>query len=110
MNVVSPFVVVPTYAMTESFPICSNPPHLEIRLATVGPAMGPRARVLRGDDPADARALPVRVEVDTLVGAEHAPALDADQRPRPLRRQGGAEEVWCTRTITAHERYHWIIL
>ena len=62
-------------------------------------------------EPADARALPVRVEGDTLVGAEHAPALDADQRPRPLRRQGGAEEAWCTSTVTAHERYHyWITL
>ena len=25
------FTVVPTYAMTESFPICSNPPKLEVR-------------------------------------------------------------------------------
>ena len=43
----SPFVVVPTYAMTESFPICSNPPALSIKLATVGPAMGPQMRILR---------------------------------------------------------------
>lgn len=27
-----PFTVVPTYAMTESFPICSNPPSLELSL------------------------------------------------------------------------------
>lgn len=39
-------VVLPTYAMTESFPICSNPPHLTVKLATVGPAMGPDVRVL----------------------------------------------------------------
>jgi len=37
---------VPTYAMTESFPICSNPPHLEVKLATVGPAMGPSVSIL----------------------------------------------------------------
>ena len=30
------FTVVPTYAMTESFPICSNPPHLAVKLPTVG--------------------------------------------------------------------------
>jgi acyl-CoA synthetase (AMP-forming)/AMP-acid ligase II len=43
-----PFTVVPTYAMTESFPICSNPPHLKIKLSTVGPAMGPKIRILAG--------------------------------------------------------------
>ena len=42
------FTVVPTYAMTESFPICSNPPHLEIKLSTVGPAMGPNIKILNG--------------------------------------------------------------
>ena len=42
------FTVVPTYAMTESFPICSNPPHLEIKLSTVGPAMGPTIKILDG--------------------------------------------------------------
>ena len=41
-----PFTVLPTYAMTESFPICSNPPADTIKLATVGPAMGPTVRVL----------------------------------------------------------------
>ena len=34
--------------MTESFPICSNPPHLEVKLATVGPAMGPGIKILEG--------------------------------------------------------------
>eukprot|EP00316_Scyphosphaera_apsteinii_P011436 CAMPEP_0119313294 /NCGR_PEP_ID=MMETSP1333-20130426/28625_1 /TAXON_ID=418940 /ORGANISM="Scyphosphaera apsteinii, Strain RCC1455" /LENGTH=724 /DNA_ID=CAMNT_0007318099 /DNA_START=30 /DNA_END=2204 /DNA_ORIENTATION=+ len=43
-----PFCVVPTYAMTESFPICSNPPKMEIKLATVGPAMGPSVKILKG--------------------------------------------------------------
>lgn len=43
-----PFTVVPTYAMTESFPICSNPPHLQCKLSTVGPAMGPTIRILQG--------------------------------------------------------------
>lgn len=42
-----PFTVVPTYAMTESFPICSNPPHLEVKLSTVGPAMGPNIAILK---------------------------------------------------------------
>jgi len=42
------FTVVPTYAMTESFPICSNPPHLSIKLSTVGPAMGPSIKILDG--------------------------------------------------------------
>ena len=42
------FTVVPTYAMTESFPICSNPPHLEVKLSTVGPAMGPSIKILKG--------------------------------------------------------------
>jgi len=44
----APFTVVPTYAMTESFPICSNPPHLEVKLSTVGPAMGPTIKILKG--------------------------------------------------------------
>jgi len=44
----APFTVVPTYAMTESFPICSNPPHLEVKLSTVGPAMGPHLKILNG--------------------------------------------------------------
>ena len=48
-----PFRVVPTYAMTESFPICSNPPHLEIKLATVGPSMGPTVRILKGHPKAE---------------------------------------------------------
>jgi len=43
-----PFTVVPTYAMTESFPICSNPPDLEVKLSTVGPAMGPNIKILNG--------------------------------------------------------------
>ena len=43
-----PFTVVPTYAMTESFPICSTPPTHEIRLSTVGPAMGPTIKILAG--------------------------------------------------------------
>ena len=43
-----PFTVVPTYAMTESFPICSNPPHLQIKLSTVGPSMGPTIKILAG--------------------------------------------------------------
>ena len=47
-NLGQPFTVVPTYAMTESFPICSNPPHLEVRLSTVGPAMGPSIKILDG--------------------------------------------------------------
>ena len=42
-----PFAVIPTYAMTESFPICSNPPHLEVKLATVGPALGPSIEILK---------------------------------------------------------------
>ena len=45
-NLQKKFTVVPTYAMTESFPICSNPPADTIKLATVGPAMGPTVRVL----------------------------------------------------------------
>ncbi|KAH8074951.1 ligase [Aureococcus anophagefferens] len=40
------FTVVPTYAMTESFPICSNPPHLECKLSTVKAA----AEALEADD------------------------------------------------------------
>jgi len=47
-NLDQPFCVVPTYAMTESFPICSNPPKLEIKLSTVGPAMGPSVKILKG--------------------------------------------------------------
>ena len=46
-NLNQPFKVLPTYAMTESFPICSNPPHLEIKLGTVGPAMGPAVKILK---------------------------------------------------------------
>ena len=34
--------------MTESFPICSNPPSLEVKLSTVGPAMGPHIKILAG--------------------------------------------------------------
>ena len=60
-----PFTVVPTYAMTESFPICSNPPSLEIRLSTVGPAMGPRIKILAGH-PEDAE-LPHGTEGEVCV-------------------------------------------
>ncbi|KAH8057009.1 ligase [Aureococcus anophagefferens] len=41
------FTVVPTYAMTESFPICSNPPHLECKLST-GARDGPEIKILKG--------------------------------------------------------------
>ena len=44
----APAVALPTYAMTESFPICSNPPAHEIKLSTVGPAMGPHIKILDG--------------------------------------------------------------
>jgi len=60
-----PFTVVPTYAMTESFPICSNPPSLEIRLSTVGPAMGPNIKILAGH-PEDAE-LPIGTEGEVCV-------------------------------------------
>lgn len=52
-----PFTVVPTYAMTESFPICSNPPHLTIKLPTVGPAMGPTVKILKAH-PVDEEVAP----------------------------------------------------
>lgn len=39
-------VVMPTYAMTESMPICSNPRHGTRKLRSVGPAAGPLIRVL----------------------------------------------------------------
>ena len=57
------FEVVPTYAMTESFPIASNPPSLEVKLASVGPAMGPDVTVR---DDAGAR-LPAGVEGEVCV-------------------------------------------
>ena len=42
-------LVMPTYAMTESMPICSNPRSSARDLKTVGLAGGPAAQVL-GDD------------------------------------------------------------
>jgi len=60
-----PFTVVPTYAMTESFPICSNPPSLEIKLSTVGPAMGPHIKILAGH-PEDVE-LPIGTEGEVCV-------------------------------------------
>ena len=64
-NLGQPFTVVPTYAMTESFPICSNPPALEIKLSTVGPAMGPNIKILAGH-PQDTE-LPIGTEGEVCV-------------------------------------------
>ena len=62
------FTVVPTYAMTESFPICSNPPHLEVRLSTVGPAMGPHVKILHGHP--DDTEVPAGTEGEVCVTGE----------------------------------------
>eukprot|EP01062_Namystynia_karyoxenos_P069710 TRINITY_DN6517_c0_g3_i1.p1 TRINITY_DN6517_c0_g3~~TRINITY_DN6517_c0_g3_i1.p1 ORF type:complete len:653 (+),score=236.97 TRINITY_DN6517_c0_g3_i1:72-1961(+) len=41
----APAVVLPTYAMTESLPICSNPLRGEVKLGSVGPPAGPSVRI-----------------------------------------------------------------
>jgi acyl-CoA synthetase (AMP-forming)/AMP-acid ligase II len=51
--------------MTESFPICSNPPSLKIKLSTVGPAMGPHIKILAGH-PEDVE-LPIGTEGEVCV-------------------------------------------
>ena len=49
--------VLPTYAMTESMPICSPPrfgpkfPNTDIDLAGVGPGAGPSVKILRSPEP-----------------------------------------------------------
>ncbi|KAL1498693.1 hypothetical protein AB1Y20_014004 [Prymnesium parvum] len=73
-----PFTVVPTYAMTESFPICSNPPHLEVKLPTVGPAMGPKVKILQAH-PVD-EEVPVGAEGEVCVAG---PCVTAGYLVRP---------------------------
>ena len=53
--------VLPTYAMTESMPICSNPRSGPRKLASVGPAAGPEIKVFR-DPPLDATECTPREE------------------------------------------------
>mmetsp|Transcript_1458 Transcript_1458/g.2712 ORF Transcript_1458/g.2712 Transcript_1458/m.2712 type:complete len:584 (-) Transcript_1458:189-1940(-) len=48
MEKVLQVAVMPTYAMTESMPICSNPRFGARKLRSVGPRMGPNLRIMTG--------------------------------------------------------------
>jgi len=87
------FTVVPTYAMTESFPICSNPPHLECKLSTVGPAMGPEIKILKGHPDDEEVAPGEEGEVCVFGGCVTAgylirPHMDCDPNVEALTKPG----------------------
>jgi acyl-CoA synthetase (AMP-forming)/AMP-acid ligase II len=57
--------IMPTYAMTESMPICSNPRYGSIKLRSVGPKAGPNVRIMNGFP--DNTELPVGEEGEICV-------------------------------------------
>mmetsp|Transcript_114620 Transcript_114620/g.331184 ORF Transcript_114620/g.331184 Transcript_114620/m.331184 type:complete len:578 (-) Transcript_114620:246-1979(-) len=57
--------IMPTYAMTESMPICSNPRYGKIKLRSVGPKAGPEMGIMAGHP--DNTFLPVGEEGEVVV-------------------------------------------
>jgi acyl-CoA synthetase (AMP-forming)/AMP-acid ligase II len=75
--------VMPTYAMTESMPICSNPRYGSRKLRSVGPKAGPNVRIMNGHP--DNTELPTGEEGEICVkegpvtaGYEFRSHMDAD--------------------------------
>lgn len=83
MEKVLQVAVMPTYAMTESMPICSNPRLGKRKLRSVGPRMGPLMQIMNGHP--DNTTVPVGQEGEVCVkegpvtmGYEFRPHMDAD--------------------------------
>jgi len=83
MEEVLQVAVMPTYAMTESMPICSNPRYGKRKLRSVGPKAGPNMAIMAGHP--DCTFLPVGEEGEVVVkegpvtsGYEFRPHMDAD--------------------------------
>jgi len=83
MEKVLKVAVMPTYAMTESMPIASNPRNGPRKLRSVGPMAGPQMQIMAGHP--DCTPLPVGVEGEVVVkegpvtaGYEFRPHMDAD--------------------------------
>merc|ERR1719261_2286730 len=75
--------IMPTYAMTESMPICSNPRYGANKLRSVGPKAGPNMGIMNGFP--DNTFLPVGEEGEVVVkegpvtaGYEFRSHMDAD--------------------------------
>merc|ERR1712032_187912 len=75
--------VMPTYAMTESMPICSNPRYGTVKLRSVGPNAGPNMGIMKGFP--DNTFLETGAEGEVVVkegpvtsGYEFRPHMDAD--------------------------------
>jgi len=65
MEEVLKVAVMPTYAMTESMPICSNPRYGKRKLRSVGPKAGPNMAIMAGHP--DCTLLPVGEEGEVVV-------------------------------------------
>jgi len=65
MEEVLKVAIMPTYAMTESMPICSNPRYGRRKLRSVGPGAGPNLAIMAGFP--DNKILPVGEEGEVVV-------------------------------------------